>query len=60
MGLEARRALREKRWLRNAEGDIEQLRERLRTEPDNRSLAALVRMADEVMAHQRRKLQSSA
>lgn len=58
MGLEARRALREKRWLHNAEGDIEQIRERLRAEPDNRSLAALVRMAEEVIAHQRRKLQS--
>ena len=56
MGLQARRALREKRWIRNAEVDIEQLRERLRTEPDNLALAALLRMAEEVVAHQRSKL----
>ena len=56
MGLQARRTQREKRWLRNAEGDIEQLRERLRAEPENRSLAALLRMAEEVVAHQREKL----
>ena len=56
MGLEARRTQREKRWVRNTESDLDALRERLRAEPDNRSLAALLRIADEVVAHQRFKL----
>ena len=56
MGLEARRVQREKRWVRNTENDLARLRERLRAEPDNRSLAALLRIAEEVVAHQRVKL----
>lgn len=56
MGLQARRALREKRWIRNAEVDVQRLRERLRADPDNQALAALLRMAEEVIAHQRSKL----
>jgi hypothetical protein len=60
MGLKARRTQRERRWLRNTEGDVERLRERLRAEPDNYSLASLLRMAEEVIAHQREKLGDGA
>lgn len=60
MGTQARRTRREQRWISQAENDIEHLRERLRTDPGNESLAALVRMGEEVIAHQRQKLETFA
>ena len=56
---QARRAKREQRWISQAEDDIERLRERLRAEPGNESLAALVRMGEEVIAHQRQRLNAA-
>lgn len=53
MRAEARRQLRDLRWLSQAENYRRQLLADIEREPDNRQLHGLLRMVDEVIAHER-------